>query len=175
MIPTSRALIFRELHTSQARYSDQLPTVFSREFWANLVPRPFRGSAAPTKPKAKSKEWNPATFFIIMFLFIGSMSINQIIVQTEYQAFMERADAKISVLREVVEKLQKGEDVDVEKTLGTGDAAKEQDWKDRTSAQSSPDIPAHHGANVHGIFSAGESPRRGWHTKLSKEETGQAS
>jgi hypothetical protein len=137
ILPASRATIPRRLHTSQARYSDQLPTVFSREFWANLVPKPFRSTTAPgekPKPKVKSKEWNPATFFIFIFLLIGSMSINQIILRTEYEAFMERADAKIGVLREVVEKLQKGEDVDVEKALGTGDPVKEQEWKDCTPA-----------------------------------------
>lgn len=43
---------------------------------------------------------------------------------------MRRADLKIAQLREVVEKLQKGEAVDVEKVLGTGDPAQEQEWED---------------------------------------------
>jgi hypothetical protein len=130
-IAASGASSRRQLHSSYARWSDQVPTVYSREFWANLIPKPLRKSATSgAKPKLKSKEWNPATFYIFIFLFIGSMSINQLVLRTEYNAFTERADARISVLREVVEKLHRGEDVDVERALGTGDAVREAEWKE---------------------------------------------
>lgn len=42
---------------------------------------------------------------------------------------MRRSDVRIGLLREVVEKLQKGEEVDVEKVLGTGDAEREAEWE----------------------------------------------
>jgi hypothetical protein len=43
---------------------------------------------------------------------------------------MRRAEAKMGVLREIIEKVQKGETVEVEKVLGTGDAVLEKEWKD---------------------------------------------
>jgi Family of unknown function (DUF5321) len=43
---------------------------------------------------------------------------------------MRKADLKLVKLREVVEKLQRGEEVDVEKALGTGDEAQEREWED---------------------------------------------
>jgi hypothetical protein len=43
---------------------------------------------------------------------------------------MNRADAKIGLLREVVERVQRGEDVDVERLLGTGDVGQEAEWED---------------------------------------------
>jgi len=43
---------------------------------------------------------------------------------------MRKADLKLNKLREVVGKLQKGESVDVEKALGTGDQIQEQEWED---------------------------------------------
>lgn len=43
---------------------------------------------------------------------------------------MRKADLKLAKLREVVEKLQKGEPVDVEKELGTGDETSEREWEE---------------------------------------------
>jgi hypothetical protein len=76
-----------------------------------------------------AKDWNPATFFIIIFLLIGSMSINMIALKKGFEAHMRRSDVRIGLLREVVEKLQKGEKVDVEKVLGTGVPEKEAEWE----------------------------------------------
>ncbi|KEZ42465.1 hypothetical protein SAPIO_CDS5672 [Scedosporium apiospermum] len=80
--------------------------------------------------KTKSKEWNPATFFIVTFLLIGSMSINMIAVKTGHANFVRQSDVRIGLLREVVEKLQRGEKVDVEQVLGTGDPAREKEWEE---------------------------------------------
>ncbi|KAL2016477.1 hypothetical protein VTK56DRAFT_3473 [Thermocarpiscus australiensis] len=101
-------------------------------FWKSMVPKPFRSSTdgtAPTKPKAK-KEWNPATFFIFIFLMIGSMSIQMISLKKDFATFMRQSEVRIGLLREVVEKLQKGEKVDVEQVLGTGDPEKELAWEE---------------------------------------------
>lgn len=100
-----------------------------------MIPKPFRRRSEPTvdwgvKKKPKSKEWNPATFFIIIFLFIGSMSIQMIALRRDFDTFMRRSEVHIGLLREVVEKLQRGEEVDVRKTLGTGDAEKEKEWEE---------------------------------------------
>ena len=43
---------------------------------------------------------------------------------------MRKADLQLAKLREVIEKLQRGEEVDVEKILGTGDEVQEQAWED---------------------------------------------
>jgi hypothetical protein len=80
--------------------------------------------------KPKSKEWNPATFFIIIFLFIGSMSIQMIALKKDFATFTRQSDVRIGLLREVVEKLQRGEKVDVEKVLGTGDPERELEWEE---------------------------------------------
>lgn len=53
-----------------------------------------------------------------------------IALRTEFTAFSRRADARISLLKEVIERVQKGEDVDVEGLLGTGDEEKEREWED---------------------------------------------
>jgi hypothetical protein len=43
---------------------------------------------------------------------------------------MRKAELKIAKLREVIEKLQRGEEVDVEKVLGTGDETQEVEWEE---------------------------------------------
>ncbi|GJC86708.1 hypothetical protein ColLi_09546 [Colletotrichum liriopes] len=120
-----------------ARHSSSLPTVVQLDFWKSLIPKPFRSEEKlrddPMIKRVKSKrkkEWNPATFYIVIFLLIGSMSINMLSTKQAFEAFSRQADVRISVLREVVEKLQRGETVDVEKALGTGDPQKELEWEE---------------------------------------------
>lgn len=58
------------------------------------------------------------------------MSIQMIALRNEFAAFSRRADAKIGLLREIIERIQKGEEVDVEGLLGTGDKKMEQEWEE---------------------------------------------
>lgn len=51
-------------------------------------------------------------------------------VKTEFTTFSRKADLKLEKLREVIGKLQRGEEVDVEKILGTGDETQEQEWEE---------------------------------------------
>ncbi|KAK4639671.1 hypothetical protein QC761_710420 [Podospora bellae-mahoneyi] len=107
-------------------------TVTEPSFWRSMIPKPLRKDnhhrSLPAQKQPPKKDWNPATFFICIFLFIGSMSIQQIALRKDYEAFTRQSDARISLLREVVEKLQSGQDVDVEKVLGTGDPEREKEW-----------------------------------------------
>jgi hypothetical protein len=96
-----------------------------------LVPKPLRKENRQLRKK--SKEWNPATFFIAIFLLIGSMSIQMITLRNSFDRYMRQSEARIASLREVVEKIQRGEPVDVEAALGTGDPAKEADWEESMS------------------------------------------
>ncbi|KAK3380283.1 hypothetical protein B0T24DRAFT_675992 [Lasiosphaeria ovina] len=105
-----------------------VPKVAQPSFWKSMVPKPLRRFDGPKKPK--SKEWNPATFFIVIFLLIGSMSIQMIVLRKDFGAFTRQSDVRIAQLRDVVERLQKGEAVDVEKALGTGDPEKESEWEE---------------------------------------------
>ena len=66
------------------------------------------------------------------------MSINLLSVKQDYSTFVRQSDARIGVLREVVEKLQRGEEVDVERVLGTGDPEKELEWDDGASHTAQP-------------------------------------
>jgi hypothetical protein len=93
-----------------------------------LVPKPLRRDSERAEKKRKVKQWNPATFFIISLLLIGSMSIQMISLRNEFSSFNRRADVRIGLLKEIVEKIQKGEEVDVEGLLGTGNLEKEQEW-----------------------------------------------
>lgn len=110
------------------------PTVADTGFWASLVPKPFRRSK-DAKAKPKSKEWNPATFFIVIFILIGSMSINTIAIRNDFATFTRQADVRIGLLREVVEKLQRGEEVNVEQALGTGNPEMEEGWEESKRPQ----------------------------------------
>ena len=65
-----------------------------------------------------------------MFLLIGSNAIQMIALRNDCMTFSRRAEAKIGLLREVIERVQKGEDVDVAGLLGTGDERQEKEWEE---------------------------------------------
>lgn len=123
------------LASSQNRLSSSIPTIAQPSFWKGLLPKAFRkehqpGAAAVKKPKkTRSKEWNPATFFIVIFLFIGSMSIQMITLKKDFATFIRQSDVRIELLREVVERIQRGEKIDVERMLGTDEPEKELEWE----------------------------------------------
>jgi len=58
------------------------------------------------------------------------MSIQMIALRNDFAAFSRRADAKIGLLKEIIERIQNGEEVDVEGLLGTGDQKKEKEWEE---------------------------------------------
>ena len=123
----------RTIHSPIHRYQyATAPNVAQTSFWLSLIPKPLRQSSprAALKKNVGSKEWNPATFFIIIFLLIGSMSIQMIALRNEFTAFSRRADAKIGLLKEIIERIQNGEEVDVEGLLGTGDKEREREWEE---------------------------------------------
>jgi hypothetical protein len=43
---------------------------------------------------------------------------------------LRRTEAKIGLLKEIIERVQRGEDVPVERLLGTGDIDSEKEWAD---------------------------------------------
>ena len=51
-------------------------------------------------------------------------------LKSEYSTSSSKADAKIKLLKDVLDRVQRGENVDVEKALGTGDEEQEQEWRD---------------------------------------------
>lgn len=89
-----------------------------------MIPKPLKDRASAPK----SREWNPATPYIILSLLVGSQAIQILWLKQERAHSLRKAEAKIGVLREVIERVQNGEDVDVGKVLGTGDAESEKEW-----------------------------------------------
>lgn len=53
-----------------------------------------------------------------------------IALKNDYRAYTRTTDAKITLLREVIERVKNGEKVDVERLLGTGDHGKEREWEE---------------------------------------------
>ncbi|KAI9045417.1 DUF5321 domain-containing protein [Aspergillus affinis] len=130
MSPIVRASSTTPLQSRLYSTSRAMPRLAQRSVWTSLVPR-FLRERKPKDPKSeppKSKEWNPASFYIIIFILIGSQAIRMIALKNDYNAYTRTTDAKILLLREVIERVKNGEEVDVEKLLGTGDAAKEREW-----------------------------------------------
>ncbi len=119
-----------------SRLYSSVPTIVQPSFWMSLVPKPLRPQpklppdVAALKKKSKPKGWNPATFYIVAFLLIGSNAIQMISLKREFATFMRKSDVRIGLLREVIERIQRGEKVDVEQVLGTGDPAKEKEWEE---------------------------------------------
>ncbi|PHH87761.1 hypothetical protein CDD83_8439 [Cordyceps sp. RAO-2017] len=113
------------------RHSSTAPaTVIDAGFWRSLIPKPLRKENREKRAQGQSKEWNPATYFIAMFVLVGSMSIQMIALRKQTDTYARQSRVRLELLREVVERIRNGEEVDVEKVLGTGDEQKEADWEE---------------------------------------------
>ncbi|KAH8719364.1 hypothetical protein GQ44DRAFT_623585 [Phaeosphaeriaceae sp. PMI808] len=101
-----------------------LPTILQPSFWGSMVPKPLRSRS----DQPRSREWNPATPYIILGLLVGSQAIQILWLKQERGHSLRKAEAKIGLLKEVIERVQRGEDVPVESILGTGNAESEKEW-----------------------------------------------
>lgn len=112
--------------------AESLPRIAQPSFWQLMVPKFLRQSEAnPSSARVqRAKEWNPATFFIVIFLFIGSNAIQMIALRTDFKNFSRKAEVKIGLLQDAIDRLHRGEDVDVERLLGSGDEQQEREWED---------------------------------------------
>lgn len=52
-----------------------------------------------------------------------------IALRNEMLNFSRKTDAKLALLREVIQRVKNGEDVDVRRALGTGDPKAEEEWE----------------------------------------------
>ena len=109
-----------------------MPRVTSPSVWNSIVPKFIRER---DRKKGlglwnRSGEWNPATFYIIVFLIIGSNAIQMIALRNSATNFSRKADARIAQLKEALERIHRGDDVDVKALLGTGDETAEREWEE---------------------------------------------
>ncbi|KAL6239468.1 hypothetical protein BDW75DRAFT_119692 [Aspergillus navahoensis] len=135
LLPRAHPLRIPPAHSQAYFYgtrltTEHLPKIAQPSLWTSLIPKSFRNRSPSTSPATsqKSKEWNPASFYIIIFILIGSQAIRMIALKNEYSSYLRSTDSKIRLLKEVIGKVQRGEEVDVEKMLGTGDARVEREW-----------------------------------------------
>ncbi|MCJ1463792.1 hypothetical protein MMC07_002401 [Pseudocyphellaria aurata] len=64
-----------------------------------------------------------------MFILIGSNAVRMVSLNNDLRSFSRKADVRIELLQDVIERVGKGEKVDVKKMLGSGDEDKEQEWE----------------------------------------------
>ncbi|KAG5925873.1 hypothetical protein E4U42_003850 [Claviceps africana] len=119
-------------------------TITDASFWKSLIPKPFRRENRPTNERTRPKDWNPATYFIVMFLFIGSMSIQMIALRKQSERYQRQSTVRMEQLREALRRLKNGEDVDVDRLLGGADEVQsDTDWEELLKAmESDPASPS---------------------------------
>ncbi|KAE8356220.1 hypothetical protein BDV28DRAFT_127605 [Aspergillus coremiiformis] len=122
----------RTPHPIRLQSTTRIPRLAQASIWTSLVPKFIRNRRSKDSrvESPKSREWNPASFYIIIFILIGSQAIRMIALKNDYSAYTRTTDAKILLLREVIERVKNGEKVDVERLLGTGDQGKEREWEE---------------------------------------------
>lgn len=107
-----------------------LPKIAQPTIWQSMIPKFLKRSDAPrASKKSSTRDRNPATVYVIIFLLIGSNAMQGIATKREMANFSRNTDAQIGLLKEVIKRIQNGEKVDVEDILGTGDPVAEKDWE----------------------------------------------
>ena len=73
---------------------------------------------------------NPNAEFILLGLLAGSNAIQILALRNDTVSYTRKTEAKLDLLREVVQRVKNGEEVDVKKALGTGDEDAEREWEE---------------------------------------------
>jgi Family of unknown function (DUF5321) len=110
--------------------SRAVPRIAQASVWNSIIPRALRHRQDTASEPKHKRAHNPANYFIWIYILIGSQAIRILQLQNEFNTFMRRAELKIGKLREVIEALKRGEEIDVERTLGTGDETQEREWEE---------------------------------------------
>lgn len=97
--------------------------------WESIIPPGVRLRTKELFTNRQKRPANPASYFIWIYILIGSQAIRIISVKNDHTTFSRKAELQIEKLREVIRKLQAGEEVDVEKVLGTGVPEEEDAWE----------------------------------------------
>jgi hypothetical protein len=126
--PSTRTSVLRRYQ--HASSESRLPRLVQSSFWDSIIPKTWRNRPSGHARTTKAKPTNPATYFIWIYILIGSQAIRIMGVKNEFTVYSRKAELKLQQLREVVQKLQRGEEVDVEKVLGTGDETQEREWEE---------------------------------------------
>ncbi|KAK5083262.1 hypothetical protein LTR70_007979 [Exophiala xenobiotica] len=125
-----RSISRRSQSTLLEKAAPHLPRILQPSMWENIIPATFRSKSKELLTRKEKKPTNPATFFIWIYLLIGSQAIRIVQVKNDYATISRRSDLQLEKLREVVRKLQAGEEVDVDKVLGTGVPEEEEAWEE---------------------------------------------
>ncbi|EFW15359.1 hypothetical protein D8B26_008084 [Coccidioides posadasii str. Silveira] len=123
-----------------------VPRIAEPSIWRAVIPKFLRRDWPASQRNSPEKEWNPATYFIVMFILVGSQALRMVQIKNDHANYIRSTEARIRVLREVIEKLQKGEDVDVRRILGTGDEAAEREWEEVLREIAQEDEPRQSGS-----------------------------
>lgn len=127
--PTSHSRTFALLAPQLQQRYISLPRVLSPSFWGSMIPKPLKRASTPlTSTATPPRGWNPATPYIILGLLVGSQAIQVLWLKQDQAHAKRRAEAQIGLLREVIERVQRGEEVDVGRELGSGDEKREWGW-----------------------------------------------
>lgn len=129
----------------RARYEHRFPFPFCQclstgrmtpkiaSMWNSVIPKFLRNGDRKASKHGTDIgiiERNPAVFYILMFILIGSQAIHLLQLRTSHENFLRSTNSKIRQLSEVIDKLKNGEEVDVKKALGTGNKASEDEWEE---------------------------------------------
>jgi hypothetical protein len=113
-----------------------LPRLATTTFWTKIIPKGWRKSRSPKEAAAYAAERalgaddrRAGIVFLVLGIVVGSNAIHLLNMKREMLNFTRQTDAKIAALREVIQRVKNGEDVDVKRILGTGDAEHEQEWE----------------------------------------------
>lgn len=129
---TLRPLLYT---THRHATTDSLPRVAQPSTWTSMIPKAFRRHPnAPAEPARTSKwKWfmsHPATPVLALSLLVGSQAINTLALKNEMLAYTRATEGKLALLKGVIERVQKGEEFDVDEVLGTGKVTEEGEWFD---------------------------------------------
>lgn len=98
----------------------------------NSRPKQPKQPKPKTAPEAKAgdTDWSPQTFYIIALLIIGSNAMKLVSERQTAAAYSRNTKARIGILKDAIERVHRGEKVDLKRIFGTGNEQDEEEWEE---------------------------------------------
>jgi len=119
--------------------------VLTPTFWKQIIPRFLRRESpssstataiAKSQAPKRTRVWNPATWYVIVFFIIGSEAIQLISERHTREDQVRKSEIRIRLLKELVESVQNGTldknltAQDLKKRLLAGTPTQEREWEE---------------------------------------------
>lgn len=138
-----RSSHIKSIHTtklpSQPEQPSRVPQLVKPSLWQILLPKVWRRDSVTTTVQSDGTN---TVFLVLIFIAIGSQAMQLADVRRDMLELTLMTNSKLTLLKDVIARIGRGEEVDVGKVLGTSHPRPEIEWEEGLSGSMGTRVPS---------------------------------